>query len=81
MVGYRRLIIGNNVFYYKIGKSHAEIRRFDRTRICTPSYADLTGLSWDVIERGVHKKWLKITPATIRLHIEERYPKELAELL
>ncbi len=50
---------------YKVGKTHVVAIRVDGKSKWWISFARLTGLSWNEVERGIRKRWLSITPQLI----------------
>ena len=67
--GYRKIVVGGVEYTYKVGRTCVDIRPPEGPRM-TPNYQQLTGWSWDRIERGCHKRYFSITPQDIREYIE-----------
>ncbi len=65
----RKIVVGEQEFHYQVGRSYINIRLPDGSRV-TPSLPEVTGLSWDEVERGQWKRWFSVTPANIREYIE-----------
>lgn len=60
----------DEVWTYKPGETHVLIRDPLRKTNCIP-YTDLLGLSWDAVEKGIHKRWLQVTPQIVKDYIAE----------
>ena len=66
--GYRNITVDEKDYEYKVGRSHVDIRPPDGARM-TPDFHEITGLSWDEIERRRHKGGLSVTPHQISAYI------------
>ena len=68
----RKLHLSNGeVWTYRVGGGHVKIRRPDR-KAFAPDLTQVTGLTWDSIERG-HWKCTRdawVTPAMVKAYIE-----------
>ena len=62
---FRRINVDGIEWRYHVGKSHVVANRVDGKSKRVISFAALTGLSWDDIERGIHKRWFSIPPEAI----------------
>lgn len=69
--GYRKIVVGGVEYEYKIGRSYVDIRPPEGARM-TPDLRQVTGLTWDQIERGERKRVFSVTPQQIREYIELR---------
>lgn len=56
-------------YRYKVGRAYVDIRLPEGSRL-TPTLADVTGLSWDEIERGKYKRYFSVTPQQVKEYIE-----------
>lgn len=62
---WRRIVVDSIVWRYHVGDTHVIAIRSDDKMRRMISFAELTGLTWDEVERGKHKRWLSITPELI----------------
>ncbi|KKN63691.1 hypothetical protein LCGC14_0499260 [marine sediment metagenome] len=69
--GYRKISVGGVNYEYKVGRAHVDIRPPGGARM-TPDLRQVTGLTWDEIERGTWKRYFSVTPQQIREYIEGR---------
>ena len=65
----RVLTVGNLVFKYKVGKTRVNIILPDGSRVY-PSLSEVSGLSWDEVERGQWKRWFSVTPSMLADYIK-----------
>jgi len=63
----RKLHIGNEVWTYKMGHRHVVIRHPDGLKSSIANKSQVTGLSWDTIERG---EWKRTSDAHV-------YPRQI----
>lgn len=66
---YRNISVGGTDYKYKVGRSHVDIRPPEGARM-TPDLTEVTGLTWNEIERGTWKRYFSVTPQQIREYIE-----------
>lgn len=69
--GYRRITVGGVDYEYKVGRAYVDIRPPEGERM-TPTLAEVTGLTWDEIERGKWKRYFSVTPQQVKEYIEGR---------
>ena len=60
----RKLTVGGQDYRYKVGKTHVNIVLPDGSRVY-PSFSEISGLSFDEVERGLYKKWFSVTPSML----------------
>ncbi len=69
--GYRKISVGGVDYEYKVGRAYVDIRPPEGARM-TPDLRQVTGLTWDEIERGTWKRYFSVTPQQIREYLEGR---------
>lgn len=69
--GYRKITVGNTDYEYKVGRAYVDIRPPEGSRM-TPDLRQVTGLTWDAIDRGKWKRTFSVTPQQIREYIESQ---------
>ncbi len=62
---WRRIDVDGIVWRYHVGETHVVALTDHRKMRRVISFAELTGLSWDEVDRGKRKRWLAITPELI----------------
>lgn len=67
--GYRKIVVQGVEYEYKVGRSYVDIRPPEGARM-TPDLREVTGLTWDEIERGQWKRYFSVTPKQIKEYIE-----------
>lgn len=65
----RELNLNGQVFKYKVGKTYVNIVLPDGSRV-HPTLSEVSGLSFDEVERGQHKRWFSVTPSMLKNYIE-----------
>lgn len=65
----RKVHIGTEVWEYRLGKGSAVIFHPNGYKTVV-DYSQLTGKSWDDIERGHWKKYFSVTPRDVAAYIE-----------
>ena len=60
---WRKIVVDDVEWQYAIGKTYVVARRPKQQKVI--SFAELLGLSWHEVERGIAKRWLAIRPADI----------------
>ncbi len=68
----RELTVGGQVFKYKVGKTCINIVLPDGSRV-HPTLSEVSGLSWDEVERGQWKKWFSVTPGMLKSYLIENH--------
>lgn len=61
----RKIVVDGVAWRYKVGRTHVVARSDDGKSKWWISFAKLTGLSWDEVERGIRKHYLSITPRLV----------------
>jgi hypothetical protein len=68
----RKLHIGGQVFTYIVGNTYVAIWGPDGAK-WTPTIAEVTGESWDAIERACWKQyWRGVRPGQVKDYVENR---------
>lgn len=71
--GFRKLHVRSEIWEYKIGKNAIQLFSPDGKKHVT-SQSEVTGMSWDDLERGYWKGWFKgVTPSQVKTWIEIHY--------
>lgn len=65
----RKIIVNDQEYWWAFIKSKILIYKDNVKKVIDLS--DFTGLSWDELERGQWKRWLKITPGYVADWIKE----------
>ena len=71
----REITVGGQDFKYKVGKTFVNIVLPDGSRV-HPTLSEVSGLSFDEVERGQHKRWFSMTPSVLRDYIEKNLLKK-----
>lgn len=66
---FRNITVNGSVYQYYVGKSHTKIILPNGKGIVV-DHSEMTGLSWDSIERGQYKGYFSITPAQVAAYLE-----------
>ncbi len=69
--GYRKITVGGTDYEYKVGLVHVDIRPPEGARM-TPDLREVTGWTWDEIERGQWKGGFSVRPQQIKDYIERQ---------
>ncbi|MFH0779785.1 MAG: hypothetical protein V1928_02895 [Parcubacteria group bacterium] len=65
MKGFRKIIVNGKLWWWKIGKTYVTAR-LDGTNIKKViNLCDLTGISWEEIERSKNRHYFSVTPKQI----------------
>jgi hypothetical protein len=75
----RRIVVDGVGYEYLIGRSNVRITSPDGTSRAA-SLDDVTGLSWDQIERGERKGYFSVTPSVIAAFIRGGEPPQAPRL-
>jgi len=74
--GYRKIVVCGMDFEYKVGKTMVDIRGLGHDYHEAGNFPELTGMTWNDIERARHKGNFSITPKMIAKIIESEIPTE-----
>lgn len=65
MKGFRKIVVNGKIWWWRIGRTNVAAR-LDGTNIKKViSLCDLTGISWEEIERSKHHHYFSVTPADV----------------
>lgn len=70
----RKLVLDFGIWQWKVGRSNVVIQSPEKKKIVV-DFSKLTGFDWSTIERGIYKRYFKITPQCIREYIETKILK------
>lgn len=68
MSKFRKIIVDDMEFQYKVGRANVVIRKDDK-KFAVINFSDLTGQDWNSIERDNWDGNFHITPTDIYMHI------------
>lgn len=73
--GFRKLVLDSGTWQFKIGEIYVQIFSPSNKKYC-PNHSEITGLSWDSIERAHWKNrgsdhFANIRPSTVRKWIKK----------
>jgi len=69
MKNMRKLTVAGQHYEYKVGKTCVNIVLPDGSRVY-PTLSEVSGLSFDEVERGQYKKWFSMTPSMLADYIK-----------
>ena len=72
--GWRKIVVDDIEYQWKFG-SWIVVKNEDVTYKFP--LTDITGMTWDVIEKGMYKRWLSITPSQVADAIKGQVNGEL----
>ena len=62
---YRKIVVDDIEYKWVFGRTAIVIRDADGAVVAKPQVTDITGLSWDDIERGTYKGYFHLTPKDV----------------
>ena len=67
----KRKIVVDHIEYEWVYGNHIVVIRRNGKVVAKPTLTEITGLSWNDIERGQWKGWLSITPKNVATWIQK----------
>lgn len=61
----RTINIDGRIWYWKVGRTNVVARAQDTNEKRVVDFSKLTGMDWCSIEKGMWKRWFKVTPGMV----------------